>query len=227
MNQLSILLISSCGKAKLGANPNMPTWDALYNLEKRMEQLMANTLYAADTLYIGRQTSALKTSVELLEQHHHVDYYLISAGFGLLKSSDMIPPYESSFSGLSKAEIEERSKELDIQADLKQVLGDFSYDMIYLALGRNYMIAIDNLTLFKDYSGDLYHFNRNFSNKFNYIDSSEFVKLGSKSKKLGVPIGPTIAAKGTILLNYAIALQNHTIHDLTLSNWMKSLFDVN
>jgi hypothetical protein len=99
---------------------------------------------AARDLYTGRQQNHVKSAVRwLLRQGHDVDRYFVSAGFGLVAEDEYLPPYEVTFSSMNVSDIRERSAKLDIQKDLRHLLQEADYDVVFFTLGKDYYTSID------------------------------------------------------------------------------------
>lgn len=94
-------------------------------------------------MYIGFQAQQLVNGVDVLRKIDGADVTLviISAGFGLIYENEVIPPYDCSFSKMKKSEILDRAEKLSIQDDFTSLCED-RYDLIYLALGKNYLSAL-------------------------------------------------------------------------------------
>lgn len=97
----------------------------------------------ARDMYLGNQPRELTSAVDMLRSIRgvQVDYYIVSAGFGLLSEDDIVPPYECSFTGMRKTELVARASSLDIEHDFCEVCRSH-YDLSYLALGSEYMTAL-------------------------------------------------------------------------------------
>ncbi len=100
---------------------------------------------SAREMYTGNQSQELIRGVDILRKIRgiKVDFFVVSAGFGLLYEQDRIPPYDCSFSGMKKSEILARSEALRIPHDFTNLCRE-TYDMMYLALGRDYLRALGN-----------------------------------------------------------------------------------
>lgn len=142
---MKICVIGSCGKRKRTTSPNEPTCEDLQNQEalpiwrEKLEPLVVK----ARDMYTGNQNTELSKAVDLLREIERttVDFFIISAGFGFLKESTQVPPYECSFSTMTKSEIINRSRKLGIIHDFREVASS-DYDLFYMALGRKYTIAL-------------------------------------------------------------------------------------
>lgn len=96
-------------------------------------------------MYVGNQPRELTRAVDMLRSIKgvQVDYYIVSAGFGLLNEDNIVPPYECSFTGMRKTELITRASSLEIEHDFCEVCRS-QYALSYLALGSEYMTALGN-----------------------------------------------------------------------------------
>ncbi|MHA1581485.1 MAG: DUF6884 domain-containing protein [Candidatus Baldrarchaeia archaeon] len=109
------------------------------------EDLKDMVLPARD-MYLGGQHLYTVKAIDLLRSIPSiecVDFYILSAGFGLLEEQTLIPPYECTFGVMSKEEIRHRSKKLRIEEKLIKILEEKNYDIAFFLLGVKYLIAIE------------------------------------------------------------------------------------
>lgn len=143
---LNILVIDQCSGSK-----EVPESAERFNAEETLamspEDLIVqeNVLgIPAKDLYRGRQQQFIKEAVrELEKQGHCVERRFISAGFGLIGADDELPPYDVTFSSMYVGEIRSRSRELGIKADVKRLLTETEYDIVFFALGSSYYTSIE------------------------------------------------------------------------------------
>ncbi|MFX0067304.1 MAG: DUF6884 domain-containing protein [Candidatus Hermodarchaeota archaeon] len=81
--------------------------------------------------------------IQILSKFAHVDFYIISAGFGLIEENKQIPPYECSFSGMKTSEIKERATKLQIPQQIAQCVEN-KYDVVFILLGKDYLTAVQD-----------------------------------------------------------------------------------
>ncbi len=220
-----LLIISSCGKAKRVHSPNQPDCNDLTTkkIRKEIKKKFKQQLIRAGSLYTGPQTFSIAKAINLLKENHEVDYYIISAGFGLVHEDTLLPPYDCTFSGKTKKQIQKMSDNLKIKQNLLSLMKK-KYDFVYLALGRTYMMTIGSLSRYKDIGKEIAHFGRHLKDipkNSRAYDEQIFVQTDLSSQIFKEPIGATIAAKGTILLNYALDLKEKdlTIKQLPFLDW--------
>ncbi|MHA1924599.1 MAG: DUF6884 domain-containing protein [Candidatus Thorarchaeota archaeon] len=144
---MRILVVGSCGKSKLKTHPDAPTCSDIDSKDaiSKWRKHLSSYLTPARELYTGFQSTELLRGVEILRAIDKVEVRLLilSAGFGLLEENEIVPPYECSFSQMSKSKIRERSAVLRIEEDYKK-LHETRFDLTYLALGKKYLTALGN-----------------------------------------------------------------------------------
>jgi hypothetical protein len=142
---MRILVVGSCGKKKRVQLPEAPNCDDLVSSKSLMKwkTALSHSVYPAREMYTGYQNRELVAGVDGLRsiKDVEVDMYIISAGFGVLNETTLIPPYDCSFNSLKKTEILERANSLGITEDIRSICeGD--YVLLYFALSRKYMLAL-------------------------------------------------------------------------------------
>jgi hypothetical protein len=138
-------VIGSCGKKKLSTSQQAPDCTDLLSKRslKEWSVKLPKLLYPAREMYSGYQTRELVKGVDLLREIKgvEIDFFILSAGFGLIKEKKRIPPYDCSFVGMRKNEIKARSEALSIPRDFNKIIKK-PYDLAYLALGQKYLFAL-------------------------------------------------------------------------------------
>jgi hypothetical protein len=119
----SILLISSCTSLKaVGAGA---------------EGVPAERLYAGEQhRRLMRGVSAFRAA----STGYDLDLRILSAGYGLVRGSQHLQPYDASFSDLPRAELEQRAEELGIPRSVERALSG-PHALVLLLLGEDYMRA--------------------------------------------------------------------------------------
>jgi len=210
---MKILVVNSCGKAKQAA---FPTQAQLQDLQTRDQirqyvQKHQDKAIAARYLYTGQQASKISKAIKILrDTGHEVEYFIISAGLGLLTENQLVPSYEVTFSGLGKSAILQRSKMLQINSSLEKEIAGKYYDLIYLALGKDYLLplALEN---FRHIASLVVHFDRSdefLTEPFFQVNDSEIIGKDGNIAEFTSPIGNLVQSKGSILLNYAQFIQD-------------------
>ena len=209
---LRILVVGSCGKKKLHQSTISPTCNDLASIDdvREWKQKPGYETTKVRNLYTGNQNRELVKGVDLLRQIEktEVKLYIISAGFGLVEENDLLPSYDCSFSRMRKSQIQERATWLKIPSDFEELLAS-GYDLVYLALGKNYF-----QTLEKDWKTKnntmIIGFNRNLSEeKMVYIPCAH--EIVSTFSQYGHKIHGITGFKGDllrILANHALKQKN-------------------
>lgn len=214
---LRILVVGSCGKKKLRQSTTSPTCDDLASIDdiEEWRKKPDYTITRVRDLYTGNQNRELVKGVDLLQQidNTEVELYIISAGFGLVKENDMLPSYDCSFSGMSKAQIQERAILLNIPSDFEKLIAS-GFDLVYLALGKNYFQALGE-NWERKWDTTVIGFNRSFTGeRMLCIPSSH--KIVSTFSRNGHKIHGITGFKGDllrILANHALK-QEHPYREL-------------
>ncbi|ELY95132.1 queuine tRNA-ribosyltransferase tRNA-guanine transglycosylase [Natrialba hulunbeirensis JCM 10989] len=218
---LNILIIDQCSGSK-EIPDNAPIFDADQTLQFSREDLLARDNVpgiAARDLYTGRQQQYVQEAVRRLRSNgHNVERYFISAGFGLITENDLLPPYEVTFSSMGVNEIRERSSKLQIQQDLRRVLDESDYDVVFFTLGKDYYTSIDIDKMVQEVRSDRIGvvFNRELVEE--QFDNIESVPARTEdAKKHGTIV---VGLKGLYTKNFAQyvkdinSLQPETIEEL-------------
>ena len=196
MNNVKLLIISSCTKKKQFSKINQPNWDNLSSKESKIKFLKAfySESCKAIDMYKGQQHKMIIEGIQILKKYFEVDFFIISAGFGLLHQDEIIPCYESSFRDKNRSQIIERSNQLEIMSDFIKLLSK-NYDLIYLALGKKYLISIYD---WEKYIKSLtIAFIPSINSNVLSLKSNNEVVIGLKSS--GYKIHGTIGLKGDLL----------------------------
>ena len=142
---MKILVIGSCTKTKIFKNQSRLKCEDIKLKEDLNFYLKKypNFSCKASIMYRGMQHISILEAIRSLGKIAKIDYYIISAGFGLISKNQQIPNYDCSFNKMSEKEILERSKKLEILKDFKKLLLK-KYDFVYLALGKKYLQSISS-----------------------------------------------------------------------------------
>ncbi|MCO8256759.1 queuine tRNA-ribosyltransferase tRNA-guanine transglycosylase [Haladaptatus sp. AB618] len=143
---LDILVIDQCSGSK-----EVPEDSPIFEKDE-LDQFTKDELLSRENvpgiiardLYTGRQQEYVKEAVQGLKAGgHNVSRYFVSAGFGLVREDEKLPPYEVTFSSMTANEIRERSEQLHIPQEMKLALNEISYDIVLFTLGKDYYTSID------------------------------------------------------------------------------------
>ena len=142
---MRILVVGSCSKKKLNQSVTSPTCKDLASIEdiKTWREKSCYPSTRVRDLYTGNQNRELVNGVDLLRQIEktEVKLFVISAGFGLVEEKDTLPPYDCSFSGMKKFQIQERAEWMKIPLDFEELL-ESEFDLVYLAVGKKYFLTL-------------------------------------------------------------------------------------
>lgn len=161
----------------------------------------------AKNLYSGRQQALIDEATNLLrEADVEVDRYFISAGFGLVEESTLLPPYEVTFSSMSDEQVQQRSEDLGIQAALTEVINSNEYDVLFLPLGKDYYNALDLQELYQTAGTDtaVAVFNRE-EDEEEYENVLSLSARTDEAREFGVIV---VELKGKLIKNFAERVAN-------------------
>jgi hypothetical protein len=196
--KLNILVVDQCSNAK--KKSTLPgSVDSSMSRQELIEHEEV-PVYRARNLYEGRQQKFISDAVDSLrEGKDEVDRIFISAGFGVIDENDLLPPYDTTFADLSKDEINERSAELGIQEDLSEVLSSNTYDIIFFALGSDYLLSLDMEDITSKVSDDTMVVTFNNSE----VEGENQVSIPARTEDAKEQGTIVVALKGRYLQNFA------------------------
>lgn len=116
---MNILVVSTCTKSKT-ETPNK-----------------------AKDLYIGNGHNLIKSGIETLRGICNVDWYIISAGKGLIEENTMLEPYDTTFQGKNTKKIIEMSQELEIATTFNKVVNAKLYDLVIILASKEYLVGLN------------------------------------------------------------------------------------
>lgn len=200
---MNILVVDQCSKAKTQDENTKPyTVDEVdsHSLTELRDRPQTPVLKARK-LYAGRQQQFINQAVDRLrEGGDTVDRYFISAGFGVVEETELLPSYDVTFSSYSTAEIRERAGQLNIQDDLLELVGR-DYDLVYLALGADYYASFDLATLVDRVPSDTWIVCFNHESLTTSLENAVSISARTEDAKAQGTI--TVALKGKYLQNFA------------------------
>ena len=108
---MKILVIGSCTKSKKFYHKNEPSCIDLINKERKNYYVEKFPHFSckAEDMYKGNQHLSLVYGVKALRKISKVDYFIISAGYGIINSEEIISAYECSFANLGIEDIKNRA----------------------------------------------------------------------------------------------------------------------
>lgn len=138
-----ILIVSSCTGEKISKPDHQLTFSDFRDPEKlaQREAELVDYSCAAGEIYIGQQHLRAKEGIHLLRQVQPVDFWIASAGYGLIPERRPVVPYEVTFNTLKGQGILEWARFLKVHEDFAKLVKD--YDLIFVLLGENYLKALE------------------------------------------------------------------------------------
>ncbi|MBK5114049.1 MAG: hypothetical protein KGD59_13705 [Candidatus Heimdallarchaeota archaeon] len=140
---MKILVFASCSKRKSISYPTEPICKEI--IMKGMKDSFVERFpekRTARDLYRGSLNISINSAVNQLRDFFDVSYYIVSAGFGIVEENEFVPPYNCAFSLMTKEEIIERARVLMIPDDFQEIVDKEKPDLMYLALGKTYLLAL-------------------------------------------------------------------------------------
>lgn len=143
---MKILVITSCTGEKLHHHSEQLTLEDFKkdsaHIQKR-ESALKDYLTPAQDLYTGQQHIRLIRGLDEVLAHDpevEIDLWIVSAGYGIIPGSQNIVPYECTFQGMKKSDINSFAEHLSIPERFqKLILGN--YDLGIMMLGESYLAA--------------------------------------------------------------------------------------
>jgi len=159
-DSMKVLVLTSCVASKkysiIDVKPlldkyNLPIpTDDLEN-EERYKEVLKEFILPASQMYEGSFKFIKELVNTLRRRGDEVDFYIISARYGLIGENTLIIPYESTFKGLSKKEIRAKAEKLKIYEKVLEKLQNKTYDLAIIILGRNYLLTVFDQKTGKDF----------------------------------------------------------------------------
>ncbi len=152
---MRILIVDQCSGAKKGSDRCDPLTQKTIDTESKNDLITHNGVasYRAEQLYQGRQQKRITEATQVLERvGDDVDRIFISAGFGVVDRNEELPLYNITFADMSTKEIDDRAEELGIYEDLRELIIDANYDVVFFALGSDYYRSAKIEELLQDIS---------------------------------------------------------------------------
>jgi hypothetical protein len=145
---MKILVITSCtGEKQHTPDGQLTKKDflALHDREnfQTLEERLTEHRLPAEEMYTGLQHVRLMRGVQDFRTKagkDSIDLRIVSAGYGVIKGSRKIVPYECTFQGMKKGELKEWADHLRIPHDIRKVFAQ-SYDLGLVLLGDSYLAA--------------------------------------------------------------------------------------
>lgn len=155
---MDVLVLSPCSKDKR-YDPVLNCEDVDEHPHEELVQEHPEHVTTAAGMYTGREHQHVKTAVGHLREIADVDWYIISAGFGLLRNEIEIPSYECGFSDIESVQVRAKRAGYDID-DLtndkmiqavgyeKRIPQEFSqamnqgHDLLFVVLSEPYLLSV-------------------------------------------------------------------------------------
>lgn len=205
---MKIVIFASCSKRKSISHPSQPTCNELISKQSRDKYNVSITeKRSVKDMYRGALNISIVQAISILRHYFDVKYYVISAGYGIVNENEILPPYDCSFSTMSFEEIQTRAEMLEIPQDYRQIIENEKPDLVYLALGKNYITALGDWDSILNCKTIAFHPSTNE----NVITlPADHVAVQEASSIGGLPIHGVVGYKGDLLLLTTRYLKNNS-----------------
>lgn len=138
-----VLILGSCTSKKKYEPTNTLTYKDFLSKSTILDKIQYLEKYKcrAIEMYEGFQHKYILEG--LSGANIKIDYYILSAGFGLISLTDFIYPYKVTFKDMTDKQIEKHSKRLKIETKLNLLTE--KYDVIFFAMGATYFKALKEI----------------------------------------------------------------------------------
>ena len=142
-----ILIITSCTGIKTVSHDRQLTNEDILtgpdHVAKR-ERELASCLTKAEELYSGQQHQRLMRGMAVIRKskHYKVELQILSAGYGLVRGSKKLAPYDATFNGMKKQELADWAQHLNVPRDIRKALAK-PFDLVLVLLGDGYLRACE------------------------------------------------------------------------------------
>jgi hypothetical protein len=141
---MNITVVSACTASKAIATPDQLLMEdfmkAGSHLQSRVNSL-AQFSMTAENLYTGESHCRLRSGIERANlKGASVNHWIVSAGFGIVRSTDRLVPYDATFMQLKKKGRQAWTARLGLELAIRQILAEPA-DLILLPLGKTYLEA--------------------------------------------------------------------------------------
>lgn len=201
---MKILVIDQCSKSK-SHSETAPVFGLDDIAAHSREELLAQhgvPAQPARKLYAGRQQRYINDAVDALRSTGHtVDRHFISAGFGVINEATEFPPYSVTFADMGDEDIEQRAQELGLSGAVHGLVTDQAYDVVFFALGRDYMLGLEMEDILDAISGESIAvlFNQEtVAERFDHV-----VSIPARTEQARDQGAIVVALKGVYLQNFA------------------------
>ena len=156
-------------------------------------------------MYTGAQHRLLMEGLEQVRARYKeevIDLYIISAGYGLLNESDVIAPYNVTFTGLNKKKLLARSNSLQLHEQVEALIAH--YDFVFFLLGEKYIRALQLPFEGSDTGTQIFLLGKGYRKLIPDASNTHFVPVGNDlARELGV-MG--VALKGFVFRQLCVAV---------------------
>lgn len=142
---MKILVITSCTGEKVVSPADQLTLADFQQGQKFVrarEKTQSAGLVPAEALYTGLQHVRLMRGVAAARAAVGIDLdvHVLSAGYGLVEAKRPLAPYEATFAGMKRDDLQAWAQRLNVPQDIRQRLAQ-PFDVAFVLLGEDYLAA--------------------------------------------------------------------------------------
>lgn len=157
---MDILVLSPCSRSKR-YDPVIDCETVDSDSREELVRRYRDSVTSAAEMYTGREHQHIREAVAELRECASVDWYIISAGFGLLREDTVVPSYECGFSDIESVrpraaraghDVDSLTNNETIQAvgcekgipqKFRKTLNR-GYDILFVVLSEPYLLSVAN-----------------------------------------------------------------------------------
>lgn len=143
---MKLLILTSCTGEKHECDPAQLTLEDFQRGPAHVtarEKEVLDKMTPAEALYSGQQHVRLMRGVDMIREQKgktDLEFEILSAGYGLIRSDQKIAPYEATFTGMKKGELREWAAQLNVGKDFAALMSG-KRDLNLILLGDLYLEA--------------------------------------------------------------------------------------
>ena len=191
-----ILIVAQCSKSKRLLEHEQRAIDLYDGMEMNLYKKFLNSPLKGMTLLESNEVYKNK-----------IDFYILSAGYGLIEGSSKIHYYNNSFNSIDKRDAVRFGRDTKVRETLDKLITTNEYDLVFMCLSRSYLNILD---LKIDFNYD--NSNMVFLTSEKVLNCTIQRPMGKSVRFMfvkhpehtGVHNAPQIALKGKVLTSFII-----------------------
>ena len=127
-----ILIVAQCSKSKRLLEHEQQAIDLYDGMEMNLYKKFLNSPLKGMTLLESNEVYKNK-----------IDFYILSAGYGLIEGTSKIHYYNNSFNSIDKRDAVRFGRDTKVRETLDQLITTNEYDLVFMCLSRSYLNILD------------------------------------------------------------------------------------